>query len=133
RPAEGVEAEGRPVLVRVAAGIDLLLEAQQAEVAGLVRAEAGDLDVVAQQVREPRHLVHRAGEELLLVIEAWAPGQGAADLQVLAHAVSHHIRRADAFGRVRVMRAAGGVDVVVAGPPAQAGGVDTALPAARAR
>ena len=42
-----------------AAGIHLLLQPQQAKMAGLVRAEAGDFDVVAQQVGDtakPCHL-----------------------------------------------------------------------------
>ena len=80
-----------------------------------MRAEAGDLDVVAEQVGALRDGVDLAGEELLLEVEARAPGQVAADLQVFAQDVAHHVLGVDALGRVGVVGAAGGVDVVVAG------------------
>ena len=85
----------------------------------LVRAEAGDLDVVAQHVGMNGNLVVFAGEELLLIIEARPPRQVRADLQVFAENVPHHVLRVDALGRVCVVRAAGGVDVVVAGDVAK--------------
>ena len=107
------------MVLRVAAGIHLVLEPQQAQVPALVRAEAGDLDVVAQHVGVEGNLVVLAGEELLLVVEARPPSEVRADLQVFAQDVPHHVRRMDALGRVGVMRAAGGVDVMVAGDVAE--------------
>src|SRR5687768_17409392 len=41
--------------------------------------------------------------------------------------MAHHVGGVYAFGRVRVMGAAGGVNVVIAGPPAGFGRVDPAL------
>src|SRR5207244_1059088 len=74
-----------------------------------------------------RNLVFLAGEKLFLVIEARPPRQITADLQVLAQAVTHHIQRVNAFGGIGVVGATGGVDVVVAGPPAQLRRVDPTL------
>ena len=94
---------------------------------GAVRAEAADLDVVAEQVGELRNLVLVPGEELLLVIEARAPREIAADFQILAEAMAHHVLREHAFGGIRVVRATGGVNVMIAGPPAELRGIDPAL------
>ena len=95
--------------------------------AGAVRAEAGDFDVVAQQVRIARDFVVLAGEELLLVIEAGSPGEIAADLQVFAQAVADHVLGVHALGRIGIVGTAGRVDVMVAGPPAELRGIDPAL------
>src|SRR5438309_1436174 len=78
-PAQRVQTKRGPMFIGIAAGINLLLQTQQAKMAGLMRAEAGDFDVIAQQVWILRNLVHLSAEELLLEIEAWAPGQIAAD------------------------------------------------------
>src|SRR5688572_10209893 len=93
----------------------------------LMRAEAGDFNVIAKQVRILGNLVILASEELLLIVEAWAPGQVGADFQVLAENLANHINRMHAFGRVGVMSAAGGVDVMIARPPARLGRIDPAL------
>jgi hypothetical protein len=68
------------VRVRIAAGIVPLLQPQQAEVPRTVRAEARDLNVVAEQIRIFRDDVVLAGEELELVVEARPPGEVADDL-----------------------------------------------------
>src|SRR5437016_4447329 len=83
-PAQGVQSKSRPMALRITARINLLLQAQQTEMAGLMRAEAGDLDVIAEQVGIARNFVHLAAEELLLIIETRAPGQVASDFQVFA-------------------------------------------------
>ena len=62
-----------------------------------------------------------------LVVEARPPGQVAADLQVFAQAVAHHVLGVHAFGRVGVVRAAGRVDVMVAGVPAEQRRIDPAF------
>src|SRR5436190_380337 len=90
-PTQAVQAKGRPMVLRFATGIDLFLEAEQTEMPRVVRAEAGDFDVVTEQIRVLRNFVHRAAEELLLVIEARAPGEIRADLQIFAHAMANHI------------------------------------------
>ena len=115
------------MVLGVAAGIHLVLEAEEAEVAGAVRAEAGDLDVVTEEIGVPGDLVVLPGEELLLVIEARTPGQVAADLEILAEAVAHHVGRVHTLARLGVVGAAGGMDVMIAGPPAAQGRVDPAV------
>ena len=110
-----------------AAGINLRLEAQQAQVTGAMRTEAAHLHVVTQQVGVLRHLVVFAGEKLFLIIKARPPRKVAADLEILAHDVALHVRRVHTLGRVIVMRATGGVDVMIAAPPAELGGIDPAL------
>ena len=57
-------------------------------------------------------------EVALLVIPARPPAQTAADVEVLAENVPHHVLGRDALGGTLVVGAAGRVDVVVAGIPA---------------
>src|SRR5688572_5792654 len=87
-PAERVQAERGPVLRGVAARIHLLLQAQEAEVSVAMRTEAGDLDVVAEQIRVLGDLVVRGAEKLLLIIKVRAPREIRANLQILAHRVA---------------------------------------------
>lgn len=126
-PLEGVEAEGGPMMHGIAAGIHLLLEAKEAEMAGLMRAETGDFDVVAEDVGIFGFLVVLAGEKLFLVIEARAPGEVRADFEVFALAMAGHVGCVNAFSGFGVMGATGGVDVVIAGPPAHFRGIDPAF------
>ena len=65
-------------------------------------------------------------EILLLRIPARPPRKDAADIQVLAQDVPHHVAWADAFGRAVVVGAAGGVDVVIAGEPTALEGMNPA-------
>src|SRR5947208_3104029 len=89
----------------------------------LMRAEARDFNIVAQEVRVLRNFVHVSTKELLLKIEAWTPGQIATDFQIFPQAMAHHVRRRNTFGRPGVMGATGGVDMMVARPPTEFGGV----------
>ena len=79
-PAKRVQAERRPVVFGFSAGIDLLRQIQQVQMAGRVRTEAGHFDVVTQSVRITGLLGHVAREEPFLVIETRSPGQTATDL-----------------------------------------------------
>src|SRR5207302_2365011 len=90
-PAQSVEAERWPMFVGIAAGVHLVFEAEETEVAALMGAESGDFDVVANEVGIAGEFVDLASEELLLVIEAWAPGEIAADFQIFAGALAHHV------------------------------------------
>ena len=83
--------------------------------------EAGDFDVVSHDVARRGQRTDLPFEELLLVVPARPPRQHAADVEVFAEDVAHHVFGADAFGRRLIMGAAGGVDVVVAGVPAALG------------
>lgn len=126
-PAQRVEPERRPVLTRVATGIHLVFELQQAEVSALVRTKTTYLDIVAQDIGKRGDLVVGSGEKLFLIIEARAPGEIRTDLQILAEAMPHHVRRVYALGGIGVVRAARRVNVVVAGHPARERGIDPAL------
>jgi hypothetical protein len=53
--------------------------------------------------------------------------QVAADLEVLAEAVLHHVVRVHALARLGVVRAARGVDMMVAAPPAAERRIDPSL------
>src|SRR4051794_21895819 len=94
--------------------------------AAFMRTEAGDFDVITQQIRRMRNDVFATGEKLLLIIEARPPGEVRTDLQVFALAVPGHVGRMNAFSGRGVMRAARRVNMMIATPPAQAGGIDPA-------
>ena len=68
-----------------------------------------------------------AAEELLLGVPARPPRQHAADVEVLAQDMPPHVLGLDPFGRALVVRAAGGMHVMVAGEPVHLGEVDPAL------
>ena len=87
--------------------------------ARLMRTKPGYLDIVAEQIRVTGGLVDLAGKELLLIIEARAPGKVAADFQILAQAGAQHIRCGNAGCWISVVLTAGGVNVVIAGPLTQ--------------
>ena len=94
--------------------------------AGLVRTESGNLDVVSQQVVGSGDFVGSAREEFELVVKAWPPSQDASDVQVLADAMPNH-----GFGRhslrgTAVVQATCGVNMMVARPPSKAGGIHPA-------
>src|SRR5262249_3162795 len=108
----------RPVVDELRSGIVLLAQPQQTDVPRMTRREARHLNIVAQQVRRCGERVDLAFEVALLVIPARAPAQTAADVEVLAQDVPHHVLGSDALGRALVVRAAGGMNVMVARPPA---------------
>ncbi len=85
------------------------------------RREARDLDVVPHDVVIGGKLVHLTVEELLLVVPTRSPRQHAADVEVLAEDVPHHVGRRDALSGALVVRASCRVDVVVAGSPTLSG------------
>ena len=99
--------------------IDFVFEPQQDQMAGLVGAKTGDLDVVVEQVGVLGHLVVPAREELFLKIKARTPGEVAADLEILALAMAVHVLSEHALARSGIMGATGGMDVMIAGPPAK--------------
>src|SRR5688572_11663309 len=125
-PPQRVEAQRRPVMGGRSSGIHLLAQAKEHQVARAVRAETRNLHVIAQDVRILGYVVLLAGEKLLLVIEARAPGEIRADLEILALTVSDHVGGEHALRRIRIVRAPGGMDVMIAGPPAELGGIDPA-------
>ena len=90
-------------------------------------AEARHFDVITQQVRIARDAVDFAAEELFLIIETGAPGEVGAHLQVFPNTMPEHVGRMHTLGGFHIMCATGGVDVMVAGPPARFGRVDPAL------
>ena len=127
RPAQHRQRPRRPALAARRPGIDLLLQVEQDDVAERLRTEAADLDVVFHQRQRLAALVGRRREKLPLMIEARAPRQHAADIEPLAFDLPEHVRRIDAFGRRRVVRAACRVDVMVAAVEAARRRIDPAL------
>ena len=95
--------------------------------ARLVGAKPGNLDIVAEQIGELGDNIVFAGEELFLIVETRPPSKVGTDLEVLAEAVAHHVRCVDAFGGIFIVGTTGGVDVVIARPPAHQGRIDPAL------
>src|SRR2546426_7973815 len=91
RPAQRVQTQGGPVVFGIAAGVNLFLEPEQTKMPRLVRTEAGNFNIISQQVRILRDLVDMTAEELFLKIETRTPGEIAADFQILAQAVAHHV------------------------------------------
>ena len=92
-----------------------------------MRAKPRNLDVVAEQIGKPGNVVVFAGEKLFLIVETRSPSKVCSDLEILAEAVAHHIRRVYPLGGVLVMGATGGVDVVIARPPPHQRWINPAL------
>src|SRR4051794_3958892 len=95
----------------------------------MARRVARDFDVVSDAILGRRDAVVFPLEERLLEIPAGPPGEDASNLEVFAQDVAHHVLRVDAFGWTFVVGAAGGVDVVIAGIPAQLRRIDPPLEA----
>src|SRR5690349_19409398 len=88
---------------------------------------AGDFDIVADAILRCGDGVVLALEERLLEIPSGSPGQDASDLQVLAEHVADHVPRVNAFGGALVVRAARGVNVMIAGVPTHLRRIDPAF------
>ena len=126
-PPEHREVPAWPLFDAGRAWVVVLLEPQQAEVAGVRRRKPRNLDVVPHQVIASRQRVDLAVEELLLGVPARAPGKNAADIQVFTQNVPPHVVGLDSFSRALIVSAAGGMDVVVAREPAQLGEMNPAF------
>ena len=105
----------------------LILEPEQHEMAGVAGGESRHFEIVVHHAIRLGQRVVLAGEELLLIVVAGSPREDGADVERLAQDLTHHVFRQHAFGRVLVVRASGGVDVMVAGVPAQPGRIDPAF------
>src|SRR3954467_8521158 len=92
-----------------------------------MRAEPGNFDVVPKQIRIFRNFVDRAAEKLFLVIEARAPCEIRAYFQIFAFAMADHVFGVNALRVASIMRAAGGVNMMIARPPAQFRSISPAL------
>src|SRR5688500_17977096 len=62
-----------------------------------------------------------------MIVIVRTPRQDAADVQMLSQDLTHHILVLIALGGVHVMRSADGGHVMIAGIPAEVGGVDPSL------
>jgi len=78
-----------------------------------LRAETADLHVIFQHGEWLADLVRVRFEELALEVVARAPGQIAADVKGLPLDMEKHVLRENAFGRVGIMSAACGVDMMI--------------------
>ncbi len=81
------------------------------------RRKTAHFDVVPHHVVRAGKLRDFALEVLLLRVPARTPRQHAADVQVFADDLPHHVGRGHAFGGAVVVGAAGGVHVMVARVP----------------
>ena len=61
--------------------------------AGLMRAKARNLDVVAEQIGILGDDIVFAGKKLFLIVKTRPPSEVGADLEILAEAVPQHVRR----------------------------------------
>ena len=95
--------------------------------AGLMRAKARNLDVVAEQIGILGDDIVFTCKKLFLIVKTRPPSEVGADFEILAEAVSQHVRRVNPLGRVGVMGATGGVDMVIARPPAHQRRINPAL------
>src|SRR5437870_3150831 len=93
----------------------------------VLRTEAADLQVILDDGEGLAQLVHGGFEELPLEIVARTPRQVTAHVQPFALDMQEHVVGKDTFGRIGVVGAAGGVDVVIAAVVAIITGVDPAL------
>src|SRR4030095_5987199 len=99
--------------------IFLIFQAEQHEVSGVTGWKTGNLQVVVHPAIGLRQRIVLPGEELLLIVVAGPPGQNGADVERFTQDLTHHVFGQHAFRRILIVRAAGGVNVVVAGKPAQ--------------
>src|ERR1700738_4632630 len=93
----------------------------------MTRWEPGNLQVIMHQPIRLREGMVPAAKKLLLVVVAGSPGQHRADIQFLAADLAHHVVRLHTFRGILVVRAPGGMYVMVARIPAVFRGVDPAL------
>ena len=121
------QVPGGPVFDALRAGIILVLQIQQHDVTRMAGGEAGNFQVVVHDPVGRGELVVGGGEVLLLMVVIGAPREDARDVQALSQNLADHVLGLDALGGVHVMRAAGGVNVMVAGVPAVLRGIDPAI------
>ena len=89
--------------------------------------EAGNFHIIAKQVRVLGDFVDVSREELLLVVEAWAPRQVGPDLEVFSEAMAQHVGGMNPFRWIGVVGATCCMDVVIARPPSLEGRIDPSL------
>src|SRR5262244_2329773 len=109
RPFEDRNAPARPILDALGAGIILILQPKQTDMASMARWKTGYFDVIADQVILRRYRIVFALEESLLEIPTGPPREHIAHLEVLADDVAHHVLRENAFGGLFVVCATGSV------------------------
>src|SRR5215467_1045267 len=93
----------------------------------VARWKTGNLQVIMHQLIRLGLRIIFPGEKLLLVVVAGSPRKYATDIQFFALYLSGHVFGTDPLRRLLVMRATGGVHVVVPGIPAILGRIDPSL------
>src|ERR1019366_6149622 len=129
RPAHQRLGPRRPAFRHgpIGAGVSLIVQIQETNVAQLLRAEAADFDVVLEHREWLADLVGVRLKELALEVKAWPPRQVAADIEPLALDVQEHILREDSLRRICVVGTAGRVNVMIAAVEAVVPWVDPTL------
>src|SRR5580693_5490330 len=83
-PSQRRRGPGRPTVHARGAGVNMIPQVQQADVAQRGRAETADFDVVFDDRQRLADLVRRGRIELPLEVVAKSPGENAADVEPLA-------------------------------------------------
>src|SRR6476619_1146774 len=123
-PAKHRQRPRWPSFVAVRAGIDLISQVQETQVPKRLRSKTADLDVVFHDRPRLTARVGDRGKKLLLMVESRSPRQHAADVQPFALDLAEHDRGVHTFRRERVVRTAGGVDMVIAAEESVCGRID---------
>src|SRR5688572_12188440 len=92
-----------------------------------LRAKPADFQVVFEDRQRLAQVARLGLKELPLETEARPPSQDRADVEALAFDLTKHLFRGNPFRRHGIVRAAGGVNVVIAAVEAERSRVDPAL------
>src|SRR5437773_2786509 len=125
-PVEDGQVPGGPVFDTFRAGIVLIDQAEQNEMAGVTRWEAGNFKIVMHQLVVFRIRVIFTREVPFLMVVAWAPGEHGADVEFFALNLADHGLRGHTLAGVLIVATAGRVEVMIPGVPLVARRIDPA-------
>src|SRR5688572_10862021 len=94
-------------------GVVIFLQAEQTNMTGMRRREAGDLHVIAHHVLIVGERMRLALEVRFLVVPTGTPAQHTGDVQIFSDGLPPHVLGLNAFLRTLVVAAACGMHVMV--------------------
>ena len=94
--------------------IGLLFQVEQANVSQRLRTKTADFQIILHHAERSAQLVDGGREKTSLIIEARPPRQHASDVKSFTVHLHKHVLRSHSLGRIRVVRATGPVNVMVA-------------------
>src|SRR5436190_23193205 len=110
-PSEDRQVPAWPFVESLCAGILLVLEPKENQMAAVTGGEAGDLDIVSKQLFSVvqvfvvwfgRRMMHVSTEELLLIVVARRPSKNVADAERFALYLTEHHFGSHPFGRTLI-------------------------------